>query len=69
MEATKKYGVKTNRPAQKWMLEKFLASMIENQEGKRTYVLDPSALDEANQMLLTMKAIQKRITYKQITEP
>ena len=43
--------------------------MIENQEGKRTYVLDPSALDEANQMLLTMKAIQKRITYKQITEP
>ena len=69
MEATKKYSVNTNRPAQKWMLEKFLDSMIANQEGKRTYVLDPSALDEANQMLLSMKLIQKRITYNELTEP
>ena len=69
MQAVRQYGIKTNRVAQKWMLKNFMDAMIDNQEGMRTYTLNPLSLEFIVNAMHSNDMINDRITYKQITEP
>lgn len=62
-------GVSSNESAQRWMLEDFLSKLVDQKTGKRTYRLDPQALDLANRILLEGGIIRQPITYQQITKP
>ena len=69
MEVTKANHVKTNRAAQRWMLNEILNVMRDPKSGQRTYQLKESSLQQANSVLLQNKTIQEAITYQQITRP
>ena len=69
MEFAKANHIKTNRAAQRWMLNEILKAMKDEKSGQRTYHLKESALQHANNILLKNTTIKKPITYKQITQP
>ena len=69
MKVAQANNVKTNRAAQRWMLQEILKVMKDEKTGQRTYQLKESSLRHANSILLKNHAIQKAITYKQITKP
>lgn len=69
MKVVQANNVKTNRAAQRWMLREILQVMKDEKSEQRTYRLKESSLQHANQILLKNHAIQKAITYKQITKP
>ena len=62
-------GVASNTPAQRWMLEECLRLLVDSKTGKRTYRLDPQALDVANRILCEGGFLKTPITYQQITRP
>jgi hypothetical protein len=66
MDAAKKTKVKTNRKAQKWMLEKILDTLVSKRNGKRTYTLDERDFNLAVRLLHTNGYISNKIAYKQI---
>ena len=69
MKVTKANHIRTNRSAQRWMLNEILKAMKDEKSGQRTYQLKESALQHANSILLKNATIKKAITYKQITQP
>lgn len=69
MKVVQANNVKTNRAAQRWMLREILQVMKDEKSEQRTYRLKESSLQHANRILLKNHAIQKAITYKQITKP
>ena len=69
MEVTKASHVKTNRAAQRRMLNEILNVMKDPKSGQRTYELKESSLQHANSVLWQNKTIQEAITYQQITRP
>ena len=69
MEACRKYGVNTNKTAQRWMLKQILDLTKDKKTGKRTYQLSPAALKLANRLMLGSGYLQHDITYKQLTQP
>ena len=62
-------GVASNTPAQRWMLEECLRLLVDPKTGKRSYRLDPQALDLANRILCEGGFLKTPITYQQITRP
>ena len=69
MEVTKANHVKTNRAAQRWMLNEILNVMKDPKSGLLTYHLKESSLQQANSVLLQNHTIKEAITYQQITRP
>lgn len=62
-------GVASNLSAQRWMLEECLKLLTDLKTGKRTYWMDPKALDLANHILCEGGIIKNPITYQQLTQP
>ena len=69
MDVVRRNGVNTNRPAQRWMLDQILGLTIDHKTGKRTYRLEPEAVDLVNQLMGGTGYLKRTITYKEITEP
>lgn len=69
MDVVRRNGVNTNRPAQRWMLDQILSLTIDRKTGKRTYRLEPEAVDLSNQLMGGTGYLKRTITYKEITEP
>jgi NitT/TauT family transport system substrate-binding protein len=69
MEVTKVNHVKTNRAAQRWMLNEILNVMKDPKSGQRTYQLNKASMQHANNVLLQNKSIKEAITYQKITQP
>ena len=69
MEVCNKYGTKTNRPAQRWMLKQILELTKDKKTGKRTYRLSPEALKLANRLMVSNDYLKQGITYQQLTQP
>lgn len=69
MSITRANGIKTNYPAQRWMLQQVTKLLIDRKTGKRTYRLEPAALELANQLMKETSYLSRNISYKEITEP
>lgn len=69
MEMTHRCGVGTNRLAQRWMLEQILQLTIDRKSGKRTYRLEPEAVELANRLMVGNGYLKKRISYQQLVTP
>jgi hypothetical protein len=51
------------------MEKEILSQLADKDTGKRSYKLEPKAVDLANSILLESGIIKKKITYKQIAQP
>ena len=69
MVTMRQNGVGGNLIAQEWMLKAILSQLADKDTGKRSYKLEPKAVDLANSILLESGIIKKEITYKQIAQP
>ena len=69
MNSARKAGVRTNRPAQKWMLNQILKLAVDRKTGKRTYRLEPAAVDLTNKLMGETGYLKRKVTYQEITEP
>ena len=61
-------GIPGNMIAQEWMLKQILNQLADKDTGKRSYKLEPKAVELANRILLESGVIKKEITYHQITQ-
>ena len=69
MVTMRQNGVGGNLIAQEWMQKEILSQLADKDTGKRSYKLEPKAVDLANSILLESGIIKKKITYKQIAQP
>lgn len=69
MVTMRQNGVGGNLIAQEWMEKEILSQLADKDTGKRSYKLEPKAVDLANSILLESGIIKKKITYKQIAQP
>lgn len=69
MVTMRQNGVGGNLIAQEWMQKEILSQLADKDTGKRSYKLEPKAVDLANSILLESGIIKKEITYKQIAQP
>lgn len=68
MVTMRQNGIGGNMMAQEWMLKEILNQLADKDTGKRSYKLEPKAVDLANRILLESGIISKEITYKQIAQ-
>ena len=61
-------GIPGNMIAQDWMLKQILSQLADKDTSKRSYKLEPKAVELANRILLESGVIKKEITYHQITQ-
>ena len=69
MAQCRKNMVNTNLPAQRWMLQQIVKQMADKKSGKRTYRLEPDAVELASRLMFDNGFLKKMITYQQITRP
>jgi NitT/TauT family transport system substrate-binding protein len=69
MEITRRNGVSTNRPAQRWMLNQILQLAEDRKSGRRTYRLEPEAVALANKLMRQNGYLSKDITYEMLSKP
>ena len=68
MVTMRQSGIPGNMIAQEWMLKQILNQLADKDTGKRSYKLEPKAVELANRILLESGVIKKEITYHQITQ-
>lgn len=68
MVTMRQSGIPGNMIAQEWMLKQILNQLADKDTGKRSYKLEPKAVELANRILLESGFIKKEITYHQITQ-
>lgn len=68
MVTMRQNGIGGNMMAQEWMLKEILNQLSNKDTGKRSYKLEPKAVDLANRILLENGIISNGITYKQIAQ-
>ncbi len=61
-------GTPGNMIAQEWMIKEILRQLADKDTGKRSYKLEPKAVELANRILLESGFLKKEITYHQITQ-
>lgn len=69
MDVCRRNNVSTNRPAQRWMLQQIIGLLADKKSGKRTYRLEPQAVDFVSNLMYDNGFLKKKITYQQITQP
>ena len=68
MVTMRQSGIPGNMIAQEWMLKQILNQLADKDTGKRSYKLEPKAVELANRILLESGTLKKEITYHQITQ-
>ena len=69
MNVVGEYHARTNRTAQRWMLDKILSSMRNRKTGRVDFNLYPKAVGETNSLLQHSGALKRAVSYNELTRP
>ena len=69
MQVVHKNKIRTNRTAQKWMLQKILRSLRNSKTGMVDTNLHPSSVDFVNRLFRKVNKTNKAISYQELTRP